>query len=170
MHVLDTERCRRFRKPVKRVPGKFGQRYYKNIGLGYRTPKSAIEGAAREDVKTFGMSVFDESLSWAVPLALVCSGTHGVAALRRAAATALQGCRCCAQERGGQQQQQQQHALKRSSASSRAQQPSPTLLPRLGAMRPAATPQRSPLRQRPPALLTAASRPRVQCSWGLCTR
>ena len=36
---------RRFRKAVKRVPGKYGQRYYKNVGLGYRTPKSAVEGA-----------------------------------------------------------------------------------------------------------------------------
>jgi hypothetical protein len=34
----------RFRKPAKRVPGKFGQRWYKNVGLGFRTPKSAIEG------------------------------------------------------------------------------------------------------------------------------
>eukprot|EP00892_Ulva_mutabilis_P002894 jgi/Ulvmu1/12605/UM092_0035.1 len=33
-----------FRKPVKRVPGKFGLRYYKNVGLGFRTPKEAIEG------------------------------------------------------------------------------------------------------------------------------
>lgn len=34
-----------FRKAPKRVPGKYGQRYYKNVGLGFRTPKSAIEGA-----------------------------------------------------------------------------------------------------------------------------
>ena len=27
------------------MPGKFGQRYYKSVGLGFRTPKTAIEGA-----------------------------------------------------------------------------------------------------------------------------
>ena len=37
----------RFRKvdKSKRIPGKAGQRYYKNIGLGFKTPKEAIEGA-----------------------------------------------------------------------------------------------------------------------------
>lgn len=34
----------RFRKPSKKVPGKFGLRFYKNVGLGFRTPKEAIEG------------------------------------------------------------------------------------------------------------------------------
>ncbi len=29
----------------KRIPGKAGQRYYKNVGLGFKTPKEAIEGA-----------------------------------------------------------------------------------------------------------------------------
>ena len=31
-------------KKTKRVPGKAGLRYYKNIGLGFKTPKEAIEG------------------------------------------------------------------------------------------------------------------------------
>lgn len=34
----------RFRKPAKKIPGKFGQRFYKNVGLGYKTPREAIEG------------------------------------------------------------------------------------------------------------------------------
>lgn len=36
----------RFRKvdKSKRIPGKAGQRYYKNVGLGFKTPKEAIEG------------------------------------------------------------------------------------------------------------------------------
>jgi hypothetical protein len=34
----------RFRKATKKTPGKFGQRYYKNIGLGFKTPREAIEG------------------------------------------------------------------------------------------------------------------------------
>jgi len=33
-----------FRKAPKRVPGKYGLRYYKNVGLGFRTPKEAVEG------------------------------------------------------------------------------------------------------------------------------
>jgi len=36
-----------FRKDVKAskvAPGKFGKRYYKSIGLGFKTPRSAIEG------------------------------------------------------------------------------------------------------------------------------
>ncbi|DBA88533.1 TPA: 30S ribosomal protein S11, chloroplastic [Trebouxia sp. C0005] len=28
----------------KKVPGKAGQRYWKNVGLGFKTPKEAIEG------------------------------------------------------------------------------------------------------------------------------
>ncbi|KAK9823069.1 hypothetical protein WJX81_006727 [Elliptochloris bilobata] len=28
----------------KRIPGKAGQRFYKNVGLGFKTPKEAIEG------------------------------------------------------------------------------------------------------------------------------
>lgn len=39
-----------FRKPTKRVPGKYGLRYYKNVGLGFSTPKEAIEGGARVTV------------------------------------------------------------------------------------------------------------------------
>jgi hypothetical protein len=35
----------RFRKPAKKIPGKCGLRFYKNVGLGYKTPKEAIEGA-----------------------------------------------------------------------------------------------------------------------------
>ena len=38
--------CRHsFRKATKKAPGKFGTRYYKNVGLGFRTPRDAIEGA-----------------------------------------------------------------------------------------------------------------------------
>jgi hypothetical protein len=33
-----------FRKPVKKIPGKYGLRWYKNVGLGFKTPKEAIEG------------------------------------------------------------------------------------------------------------------------------
>ena len=34
----------RFKKAAKKIPGKFGQRYWKNVGLGFKTPKEAIEG------------------------------------------------------------------------------------------------------------------------------
>ncbi|KAI8471989.1 MAG: ribosomal protein S11 component of cytosolic 80S ribosome and 40S small subunit [Monoraphidium minutum] len=33
-----------FRKLSKKVPGKCGQRFYKNVGLSYKTPKEAMEG------------------------------------------------------------------------------------------------------------------------------
>ncbi|KAK9867657.1 hypothetical protein WJX84_010702 [Apatococcus fuscideae] len=33
-----------FNKIAKKVPGKGGQRFYKNVGLGFKTPKEAIEG------------------------------------------------------------------------------------------------------------------------------
>jgi len=31
-------------KKTKRIPGKAGLRFYKNVGLGFKTPKEAIEG------------------------------------------------------------------------------------------------------------------------------
>merc|ERR1719463_696259 len=31
-------------KLAKTAPGKNGKRWYKNVGLGYKTPKTAIEG------------------------------------------------------------------------------------------------------------------------------
>jgi Ribosomal_S17 N-terminal len=31
-------------KPARRTPGKGGLRFYKNVGLGFKTPKEAIEG------------------------------------------------------------------------------------------------------------------------------
>merc|ERR1712130_856465 len=31
-------------KKTKRIPGKAGLRFYKNVGLGFKTPKDAIEG------------------------------------------------------------------------------------------------------------------------------
>lgn len=34
----------RFKKPTGKIPGKGGQRWYKNVGLGFKTPKEAIEG------------------------------------------------------------------------------------------------------------------------------
>ena len=36
-------RCR-FNKNPKRIPGKGGSRYWKNVGLGFKTPKDAVEG------------------------------------------------------------------------------------------------------------------------------
>ncbi len=33
-----------YNKTAKKIVGKGGQRWYKNIGLGFRTPKEAIEG------------------------------------------------------------------------------------------------------------------------------
>lgn len=33
-----------WKKPARKTPGKGGQRYYKNVGLGFKTPKEAIEG------------------------------------------------------------------------------------------------------------------------------
>jgi Ribosomal_S17 N-terminal len=34
-----------FAKATKKIPGKGGLRFYKNVGLGFKTPKEAIEGA-----------------------------------------------------------------------------------------------------------------------------
>jgi hypothetical protein len=31
-------------KVSRKTPGKGGQRWYKNVGLGFKTPKEAIEG------------------------------------------------------------------------------------------------------------------------------
>lgn len=33
-----------FKSKEKKAPGKSGHRYWKNIGLGFKTPKEAIEG------------------------------------------------------------------------------------------------------------------------------
>lgn len=33
-------------KKTKRIPGKAGLRFYKNVGLGFKTPKEAIEGGS----------------------------------------------------------------------------------------------------------------------------
>eukprot|EP00775_Hariotina_reticulata_P012785 gene12785-12913_t len=33
-----------FKKPANKIPGKGGLRWYKNVGLGFKTPKEAIEG------------------------------------------------------------------------------------------------------------------------------
>jgi hypothetical protein len=35
-----------FKKSAKKVPGKAGLRFWKNVGLGFKTPKEAIEGNA----------------------------------------------------------------------------------------------------------------------------
>lgn len=35
---------RSYNKTAKKIVGKGGQRWYKNVGLGFRTPKEAIEG------------------------------------------------------------------------------------------------------------------------------
>jgi len=34
-----------WKKPARKTPGKGGARYYKNVGLGFKTPKEAIEGS-----------------------------------------------------------------------------------------------------------------------------
>jgi len=34
-----------FKKPVRKTPGKGGQRWFKNVGLGFKTPREAIEGS-----------------------------------------------------------------------------------------------------------------------------
>eukprot|EP00879_Flechtneria_rotunda_P000053 GHRR01000083.1.p1 GENE.GHRR01000083.1~~GHRR01000083.1.p1 ORF type:complete len:157 (+),score=30.32 GHRR01000083.1:105-575(+) len=33
-----------FKKPTGKLPGKGGNRWYKNVGLGFKTPREAIEG------------------------------------------------------------------------------------------------------------------------------
>lgn len=35
---------RSYNKSVKNIKGKGGRRWYKNVGLGFKTPKEAIEG------------------------------------------------------------------------------------------------------------------------------
>ena len=35
----------RFNARKKKVPGKAGARYVKSVGLGFKTPREAIEGA-----------------------------------------------------------------------------------------------------------------------------
>lgn len=47
-----------FRKATKKTPGKFGQRYYKNVGLGFRTPRDAIEGMCTHGVVVFAATTF----------------------------------------------------------------------------------------------------------------
>lgn len=43
--MLTDQSCRyKVTKKTKRIPGKAGLRYYKNVGLGFKTPKEAIEG------------------------------------------------------------------------------------------------------------------------------
>ncbi len=42
---LERVLCRRYKKNAKKIPGKGGLRWYKNVGLGFKTPKEAIEGA-----------------------------------------------------------------------------------------------------------------------------
>ncbi len=37
-----------FKKPVRKTPGKGGARYFKNVGLGFKTPKEAMEGARQD--------------------------------------------------------------------------------------------------------------------------
>jgi hypothetical protein len=42
----DSIDVRRFASATKKkTPGKGGNRYYKNVGLGFKTPREAIEGA-----------------------------------------------------------------------------------------------------------------------------
>ena len=36
--------CRFAASTKKKAPGKAGLRYYKNVGLGFKTPREAIEG------------------------------------------------------------------------------------------------------------------------------
>lgn len=36
-----------YNKTARKVPGKGGLRYYKSVGLGFKTPKEAIEGKSR---------------------------------------------------------------------------------------------------------------------------
>ena len=75
---------RRFRKAVKRVPGKYGQRYYKNVGLGYRTPKSAVEGAVTTSLsqacsKLKHLRLFCSMRRGEAASNAVCTGTHSSA-------------------------------------------------------------------------------------------
>lgn len=43
----------RYNKSTKKTPGKGGARFYKNIGLGFKTPKEAIEGAQWDSLLCF---------------------------------------------------------------------------------------------------------------------
>ncbi len=44
-----------YNKTVKKIVGKGGQRWYKNVGLGFRTPKEAIEGELQAHRCTRGL-------------------------------------------------------------------------------------------------------------------
>ena len=43
---------------MKKIVGKGGQRWYKNVGLGFRTPKEAIEGEGRPPAGNSGERCF----------------------------------------------------------------------------------------------------------------
>lgn len=42
-------------KKTKRIPGKAGLRFYKNVGLGFKTPKEAIEGGPLSRIWDLGV-------------------------------------------------------------------------------------------------------------------
>jgi hypothetical protein len=79
----------RFRKPVKRVPGKYGLRYYKNVGLGFRTPKEAIEGALltlATSRQTDVRHMYGYPLSSSATAQAVCTCAHRMSAISLATA------------------------------------------------------------------------------------
>ena len=49
-------------KKTKKIPGKAGLRFYKNVGLGFKTPKEAIEGSVTlfTSSKVWGLRIIIE--------------------------------------------------------------------------------------------------------------
>lgn len=91
----------RFKKASKReTPGKCGTRYYKNVGLGFRTPKDAIEGEAGGCVMCVGEWVLSKAKG----------STNGDACASAAAAAAVEDSRKWRQFMVGPSSNQQRRA------------------------------------------------------------
>jgi hypothetical protein len=53
-------RARSFKKPAKKIPGKGGLRFHKTVGLGFKTPKEAIEGVLNAVLEIAACSLYSE--------------------------------------------------------------------------------------------------------------
>jgi hypothetical protein len=79
-------RCaRRFNARKKSKPGKAGVRYVKSVGLGFKTPREAIEGArqpARRSLRRAGLGLLADPQTRATRSAGASGRTPGRRTLR----------------------------------------------------------------------------------------